>query len=68
MTNTAHAYQDNVATHPDLGLGTTGGSFAFVDMKPKMTAECVDRLVKAGCIILGKANLSVRVAREWNMR
>ncbi|KAK7422002.1 hypothetical protein QQZ08_009723 [Neonectria magnoliae] len=30
--------KDNIATHPDLGLRTTGGSYAFLDLKPKETA------------------------------
>lgn len=50
--------KDNIATHPDLGLRTTGGSYAFLDLKPKETAPFLRRLLAAGCIILGKANLS----------
>ena len=46
-------------THPDLGLDTTVGSWAFVGAKPKKNAELVENLVQAGLIILGKANLTV---------
>lgn len=46
-------------THPNLGLRSTGGSFAFMELKPKRTAQCIQQLLDAGCILLGKANLSV---------
>lgn len=48
-------------THPSLRLRSTGGSFAFVDLKPERTAQCIRQLLDAGCIIIGKANLSVRL-------
>lgn len=47
-------------THPSLGLRSTGGSFAFMELKPKSTAKTIQQLIDAGCIIIGKANLSVR--------
>ncbi|OJJ52521.1 hypothetical protein ASPSYDRAFT_164676 [Aspergillus sydowii CBS 593.65] len=47
--------KDNIATHPDLGLGTTAGSFALLGSRPRRNS---DILVRAGVIILGKANLS----------
>ncbi|KAN0114724.1 Amidase signature domain containing protein [Hyaloscypha variabilis] len=50
--------KDNIATHPELGMDTTGGSFALVGSRPRKNAEIVDRLISAGMIILGKANLS----------
>ncbi|KAH6619627.1 amidase signature domain-containing protein [Chaetomium sp. MPI-SDFR-AT-0129] len=50
--------KDNIATHRDLGLKTTGGSFAFLDLVPFETASAVRRLTDAGCIVIGKANLS----------
>jgi amidase len=48
-------------THPDLGLPTTAGSWAFVGAKPKKNAALVENLIQAGLIILGKANLTVRL-------
>jgi amidase len=50
--------KDNVATHPNLGMDTTAGSFALVGSKPKKHAPIVDRLLDAGLLIIGKANLS----------
>ena len=50
--------KDNIDTHPDLGMNTTSGSFALLGARPKKSADVVERLIKAGVIILGKANLS----------
>ncbi|KAL8657006.1 MAG: hypothetical protein Q9226_002348 [Calogaya cf. arnoldii] len=50
--------KDNMDTHPDLGMDTTAGSLALVGARPKKSADVVERLIKAGAIILGKANLS----------
>ncbi|RDW76971.1 amidase signature (AS) enzyme-5 [Coleophoma cylindrospora] len=51
--------KDNIATHPDLGVtSTTAGCYALVGSRVASSAPVVDRLVKAGAIILGKANLS----------
>ncbi|ATY58913.1 amidase family [Cordyceps militaris] len=50
--------KDNIATHPDMGMDTTAGSFALAGSRPKKSAELVERLIEAGAIILGKANLS----------
>ncbi|KAI1144927.1 amidase family protein [Nemania diffusa] len=52
--------KDNIATAPDYQLPTTCGSLALVGSKPRQNAAIIDRLVAAGAIILGKANLS-----EW---
>ncbi|KAJ5162975.1 Amidase [Penicillium coprophilum] len=52
--------KDNIATGPELALPTTCGSLALVGSKPRKNASLIDRLVAAGAIILGKANLS-----EW---
>ena len=50
--------QDNIATvEPDMD--TTAGSLALVGAKSPKNALVVDRLRKAGLIILGKAQLSV---------
>ena len=54
--------KDNIATLDKLQ--TTAGSLALVGVKPPRDAFIVERLRKAGAVILGKTNLS-----EWaNMR
>ncbi|KUJ14715.1 amidase signature enzyme [Mollisia scopiformis] len=50
--------KDNINTHPSLGMGTTGGSFALLHAKPNANAAVVENLLEAGAIIIGKANLS----------
>ncbi|KAF2257469.1 amidase signature enzyme [Trematosphaeria pertusa] len=50
--------QDAIATHPDLGIPTTVGSFALVTSKPAKNAAVVDELIKNGLIILAKTNLN----------
>ena len=63
--------KDNIATDPALGMRTTAGSFALcihlslcvseliaVDSVVPRDATIVERLRKAGAIILGKTNLS----------
>ncbi|KAH7386225.1 amidase signature domain-containing protein [Cadophora sp. MPI-SDFR-AT-0126] len=50
--------KDNISTHPNLGMGTTGGALAFADMRPSSNARLVDLILEAGLIIIGKANLS----------
>ncbi|CAO2654984.1 Nn.00g117170.m01.CDS01 [Neocucurbitaria sp. VM-36] len=52
--------KDNIDTVPELGLPTTCGSLALVGARPRKNAAVIDRLLAAGAIILGKANLS-----EW---
>ncbi|KAF2872776.1 amidase family protein [Massariosphaeria phaeospora] len=54
----ANVQPDNIATHPDLGLDTTAGSFAFVGSRPRANAPVVQKLYDAGALILGKASLS----------
>ncbi|KAF2201136.1 amidase signature enzyme [Delitschia confertaspora ATCC 74209] len=50
--------KDNIMTDMNLGMDTTVGSYAFVGCTPKKNATVVDRLIKRGMIILGKANLT----------
>lgn len=50
--------KDNVMTDSSLGMDTTCGSYALVGAKTP-NAPIVDRLLKAGMIIIAKANLSV---------
>lgn len=50
--------KDNIDTHPSLGMPTTAGTFALQKAKAERNAPLVDQLIKAGAIIIGKANLS----------
>ncbi|CAI7658749.1 unnamed protein product [Penicillium glandicola] len=47
-------------TEASLGMDTTSGAYAFLGLKAKKNAAIVDKLLDAGLIIIGKANLS-----EW---
>ncbi|KAL6789708.1 amidase signature enzyme [Trichoderma sp. SZMC 28012] len=56
--------KDNIATHPSLGMNTTGGSLALLTSRPSKSAEVIERVSRwtilgAGMIIIGKAQLSV---------
>ena len=50
--------KDNMATHPDLGMETTAGTFALVGSRVRDGASAINQLYEAGAIIIGKANLS----------
>ncbi|KAK1237363.1 hypothetical protein MKX08_002988 [Trichoderma sp. CBMAI-0020] len=50
--------KDNINTHPELGMKSTSGSLALEDARPRENARLVDKMISAGMIILGKANLS----------
>ena len=50
--------KDNIATHPDLGMETTAGTFALVGSRVRVGASIMKQLDEAGVIIIGKANLS----------
>ncbi|KAF2025374.1 amidase signature enzyme [Setomelanomma holmii] len=50
--------KDNIMTDEKLGMDTTVGSYAFVGCTPKRSATIVQRLIKRGMIVLGKANLT----------
>ncbi|KAF2763447.1 amidase signature enzyme [Pseudovirgaria hyperparasitica] len=50
--------KDNIMTDPRLGMDTTVGSYAFVGGRPKKNATVVERLIRKGMIIIGKANLT----------
>ncbi|PVH86293.1 amidase signature enzyme [Cadophora sp. DSE1049] len=52
------AGNDNINTHPSMGMGTTAGSFALLHCKPQANVKVVDNLLDGGAIIIGKANLS----------
>ncbi|KAL7939304.1 amidase signature enzyme [Trichoderma chlorosporum] len=50
--------KDSIMTASELGMPTTAGSFALVQAKCKRNAPLVQKLVDAGLIVLGKANLT----------
>ncbi|KAJ8128010.1 hypothetical protein O1611_g5628 [Lasiodiplodia mahajangana] len=50
--------KDNIMTGPELGMPTTVGSYALEKAMAKQNAPIVERLIKAGAIVIGKANLS----------
>ncbi|KAH7416717.1 amidase signature domain-containing protein [Cadophora sp. MPI-SDFR-AT-0126] len=50
--------KDNIDTDPGMGMDTTSGCLALAGSRPKRNAEIVERMISAGMIILGKANLS----------
>ena len=47
--------KDNIAV---CGMAVAAGSLALADLKPDETATLVNRLVAAGAVVLGKANLT----------
>ncbi|KAI0141615.1 putative glutamyl-tRNA amidotransferase subunit A [Xylariaceae sp. FL1272] len=51
--------KDNTNTHPDLGMGTTSGTYALVGSRVRGNAAHVEQLIAAGVIVIGKTNLSV---------
>lgn len=36
--------KDNIATHPDMGMDTTAGSFALAGSRPKKSADLVEKV------------------------
>ncbi|KAF2456562.1 amidase signature domain-containing protein [Lineolata rhizophorae] len=50
--------QDNVMTDPNMGMETTVGARAFIGTRPRRNAYIVEKLVHAGLVVLGKANLT----------
>jgi amidase len=49
--------KDNIDT-PSLEVATTSGCYSLLSTKARQDAELVQRLLKAGVIIVAKANLS----------
>ncbi len=52
--------KDCFSTAPELGMGTTAGSWALVDARAKANSALAQRLLDQGLIILGKTNMTVR--------
>lgn len=51
--------KDSFVTASELGMSTTAGSYAFVGAKASNNGAITQRLIDAGLIILGKANMTV---------
>ncbi|GFZ43757.1 hypothetical protein JCM24511_01477 [Saitozyma sp. JCM 24511] len=51
--------KDAIATGPELGMQTTGGTFALMGSVVPASAPLVQTLMSRGIIILGKANMTV---------
>ena len=51
--------KDSFITASDLGMSTTAGSCAFIGSKALKNGAITQRLIDAGLIILGKANMTV---------
>jgi amidase len=51
--------KDSFVTASELGMSTTAGSYAFVGAKASKNGAITQRLIDAGLIILGKANMTV---------
>lgn len=51
--------KDSFVTASKLGMSTTAGSYAFVGAKASNNGAITQRLIDAGLIILGKANMTV---------
>ncbi|PYI06050.1 amidase signature enzyme [Aspergillus sclerotiicarbonarius CBS 121057] len=50
--------KDSFVTASELGMSTTAGSYAFVGAKASKNGTITQRLIDAGLIILGKANMT----------
>lgn len=51
--------KDTFVTALELGMSTTVGSYAFIGAKASKNGAITQRLIDAGLIILGKANMTV---------
>ena len=62
-------FQDSFLT-PSLGMETTCGSFALKGQRAIKDATAIEQLLKAGLVVIAKANLSVRypTIAPWSFR
>ncbi|KAJ5792756.1 amidase signature enzyme [Penicillium pulvis] len=59
--------KDSFVTAPELGMSTTAGSYAFVGAKASKNGAITQRLIDAGLIILGKANMTEFAGMKMTM-
>ncbi|KAJ5916612.1 amidase signature enzyme [Penicillium tannophilum] len=59
--------KDSFVTASGLGMSTTAGSYAFVGAKASKNGSITQRLIDAGLIILGKANMTELAGMKMTM-
>ncbi|CAI7644884.1 unnamed protein product [Penicillium glandicola] len=59
--------KDSFVTASELGMSTTAGSYAFVGAKASKNGAITQRLIDAGLIILGKANMTEFAGMKMTM-
>ncbi|OQE35354.1 hypothetical protein PENCOP_c013G04170 [Penicillium coprophilum] len=59
--------KDSFVTASELGMSTTAGSYAFVGAKASKNGVITQRLIDAGMIILGKANMTEFAGMKMTM-
>ncbi|KGO66561.1 Amidase [Penicillium italicum] len=59
--------KDSFVTALDLGMSTTAGSYAFIGAKASKNGAITQRLIDAGLIILGKANMTEFAGMKMTM-
>ncbi|KAJ5541218.1 amidase signature enzyme [Penicillium frequentans] len=59
--------KDSFVTAAGLGMSTTAGSYAFVGAKTSKNGAITQRLIDAGLIILGKANMTEFAGMKMTM-
>ncbi|KAJ5789360.1 amidase signature enzyme [Penicillium psychrosexuale] len=59
--------KDCFVTASELGMSTTAGSYAFVGAKASKNGAITQRLIDAGLIILGKANMTEFAGMKMTM-
>ncbi|RAK97892.1 amidase signature enzyme [Aspergillus ibericus CBS 121593] len=59
--------KDSFVTASELGMSTTAGSYAFVGAKASRNGAITQRLIDAGLIILGKANMTEFAGMKMTM-
>ncbi|KAF7547640.1 hypothetical protein G7Z17_g7591 [Cylindrodendrum hubeiense] len=59
--------KDSFVTASDLGMSTTAGSLAFIGSKASKNGAITQRLIDAGLIILGKANMTEFAGMKMTM-
>ncbi|KAJ5643622.1 amidase signature enzyme [Penicillium longicatenatum] len=59
--------KDSFITASELGMNTTAGSYAFLGAKASKNGSITQRLIDAGLIILGKANMTEFAGMKMTM-
>ncbi|KAJ5811051.1 Amidase [Penicillium robsamsonii] len=59
--------KDSFVTASELGMSTTAGSYAFIGAKASKNGAITQRLIDAGMVILGKANMTEFAGMKMTM-